>query len=109
MTAHPRLHPMVEEELEAELSSTMELSRDSRSLCALRALPARKFSRLRCFCCWETDTEAAIPIEDVGELVATIKAADLGRRFVLNRYLKAAVTCRRLCRGIRIQLSVCNM
>ena len=83
---------MLEEELEAELSSTMELSRDSRSMCALRALPARKFSRLRCFRCWETDTEAAIPIKDVGELVATKKAA-----------------YRRLPRGIRIQLSVCNM
>ena len=75
MTAHPRLHPRDEaeakEELEAGLLSTMELSTDSRSLCALRALPARKFSRRRCFRCSETDTEEeAITIEWVGELVA---------------------------------------
>ena len=69
MTAHPRLHE-TEEELEAGLSSTTELSRESRSLCVFRALPARKFSRLRCFRCSETDTEAAMTVEEVSELLA---------------------------------------
>ena len=54
----------------ARISSTMELSRESQSLCALRALPARRFSHPRCFCCSETDTEAAMRVEAVSELLA---------------------------------------
>ena len=70
MIAHPRLHK-TEDELEGSvIVDNGAFQGVTEPVCTSSSSSECKFSRLRLFRCSETDTEAAMTVEAVSELLA---------------------------------------